>query len=186
MGENLQRLDQIAKPDAFDDQKPAASIATSEIDSTDYSDFQEFIISQFKRIIHGNQPGNWHDDPASVHGGDASLWALFQDFHEIVQHDLLDNNSEYIVIGNKTIDKKIDMSYSFELPIADKSLVGLFTFSHDGANVNLRNRYSFVGPEITGIAFSASIVGDEIRLNIVTNGIGENPTIKYRRTSMTV
>lgn len=74
---SLQRLDQIHKPDTFDDTKSAAAIATAETTSVDMADYHEFLISQMKRVIHGNQAGNWHDDPASVFGGDASLYGLF-------------------------------------------------------------------------------------------------------------
>lgn len=66
MGINLQRLDQIAKPDAFDDQKTAAAIATSETSSADYSEFQEYLLSQIKRILYGNKTGNWYDDPGKL------------------------------------------------------------------------------------------------------------------------
>lgn len=69
MGTNLQRLDQIAKPDDFDDQKTAAEISTAEVSSTDYAEFQEFVLSQIKRIIHGDHAGNWHDDAGAIPKG---------------------------------------------------------------------------------------------------------------------
>jgi len=71
------RLFESRESDSFDDQKSAAQIATSESLSENHQQFLEYLLSQVKRIIHGNQSGNWHDDPASVHGGDASLYALF-------------------------------------------------------------------------------------------------------------
>jgi len=74
---SLVRLDQLYKPDSFDDQKSAAAIAGGEASSVDYADFQEFVLSQVKRIIHGDAAGNWHDDIATVFGGDASLKALY-------------------------------------------------------------------------------------------------------------
>jgi hypothetical protein len=74
---SLQRLDQLHKPDTFVDTKTAVQIAAAETASVDMADYHEYIISQIKRIIHGDQAGNWHDDPGSVHGGDASLYALF-------------------------------------------------------------------------------------------------------------
>jgi hypothetical protein len=66
MGTNLQRLDQIAKPDDLDDQKTASEIAAGEITSTDYAQFLEFILSQFKRIMKGDRAGNWKDDPNAI------------------------------------------------------------------------------------------------------------------------
>ena len=66
MSTNLQRLDQIARPDDFDDQKTAAEIASSETSSEDFAQFQEYVLSQIKRIIHGDQTGKWYDDPTEA------------------------------------------------------------------------------------------------------------------------
>jgi hypothetical protein len=77
VAKQLIRLKESRKSDAFDDQKSAAQIATSESTSENYQQFLDYLLSQIKRIIHGNDPGNWHDDPATVFGGDASLRALF-------------------------------------------------------------------------------------------------------------
>jgi len=66
MGTNLQRLDQIARPDDFDDQKTAAEIAASESTSADYAQFQEYVLSQIKRILYGDQTGKWYDDPGKM------------------------------------------------------------------------------------------------------------------------
>lgn len=85
---SLVRLDQLYKPDTFDDQKNAAAIAGGEASSVDYADFQEFVLSQIKRIIWGNAAGNWHDDIATVHGGDASLKALY-DATDLEEKDFL-------------------------------------------------------------------------------------------------
>jgi hypothetical protein len=68
MVKSLQRLSQIAKPDSFDDQKTASEIANSETVSENLSQFFEALLSQIKRIIHGNDPGNWFDDPISLIG----------------------------------------------------------------------------------------------------------------------
>ena len=183
---SLQRLDQIAKPDNFNDQLSASQVAGIEVSATDMADFLKGMLSQFKRIIHGEHPGNWHDDPASVFGGDASLQALFaaSPFSPVIQQDLLDNNIDYIVVGTKTIDRKVILDYSFELPISGRSLVGQFTLVHNGVSVDVDNYYSFIEPEISGVTFGASIVGNEIRLVIVTNLVGENPKIRYRKMSI--
>ena len=70
------RLSESRKSDSFDDQKSASGIATSESSVDDHQQFLEYLLSQVKRIIHGNDSGNWHDDPVSVFGSDASLKAL--------------------------------------------------------------------------------------------------------------
>lgn len=68
MAKSLQRLKQIAKPDSFDDTKTPTEIVDSETASEHYGEFLEAVLSQIKRIIHGNLPGNWHDDPALLIG----------------------------------------------------------------------------------------------------------------------
>ncbi|PNX51468.1 MAG: hypothetical protein BV456_03130 [Thermoplasmata archaeon M8B2D] len=65
---SLQRLSQIAKPDSFDDQKTAIEIENSESASENLAQFFEALLSQIKRIIHGNDLGNWYDDPISLIG----------------------------------------------------------------------------------------------------------------------
>lgn len=70
------RLPESRKSDNFDDQKSASEIANSEVTTTDLQQFQNHFLSQIKRIIHGDRAGNWHDDPVTVFGEDASLYAL--------------------------------------------------------------------------------------------------------------
>lgn len=77
MAKQLIRLKESRKSDAFDDQKSAAQISTSESTSENYQQFLDYLLSQVKRIIHGDSAGKWYDDPATVFGGDASLRALF-------------------------------------------------------------------------------------------------------------
>jgi len=89
MGTSLQRLDSLAKPDSFDDQKTAAQVAASEGASADYAQFQEALLSQLKRIIHGDQAGNWYDDPASIHGADASLYGLLDGLTQVDEKPIL-------------------------------------------------------------------------------------------------
>lgn len=112
---------------------------------------------------------------------------LYEPLHAIQRRDLLDNNVDFIVVGDKTEDRQVQLEWSFELPISGRSMVGLFRFVQNGSSVDLDNHYSFIpNDELKGVEFSASLVGDEIRLDIVTNSLGENPTIKYRRTTIGV
>jgi hypothetical protein len=105
----------------------------------------------------------------------------------VFRRDLLDNSTDYIVVGDTSIDRKISLEYSYELPIADKALTGTFVFNQNGSSVDLDNWYSFLDESLTeNVVFGAVIVGTEIRLTIITNSVGENPTIKYRRNSIGV
>lgn len=75
MGISLQRISSLHKPDTFDDTLNAASIAGLESSAVDFADFQEGYLSQIKRIIHGGDSGNWHDD-VTGYGTLKSLSAL--------------------------------------------------------------------------------------------------------------
>ena len=182
MGTSRQRLDAIAKPDSFDDQKTAADIANSEAASEDLGQFKEAMLSQIKRIIHGDDAGNWHDDIATVFGQDASLKSLLSGVESIITTLLTDNNTHYVVIGDTTTDRKIEVDYSFELPVLNKSQVGIFTVNWDGSGVNSDHHFSFPGEQLDEVIFSADVNGTDIRMVIQNISLGENPTIKYRRT----
>lgn len=105
---------------------------------------------------------------------------------EILQRDLNDNATEYLVVGDKTVDRKIVLEYSFEMPIADRAHVGTLTLNHDGTGVVVDDFYTYVPPYIKGVSWGADFSGNNIRLIVITSGIGENPTIKYRRSSIGV
>ena len=104
----------------------------------------------------------------------------------VVRVDLTDNNTEYIVVGDKTVDRMVVLDYSYEMPIGGRAITGKFIFNQDGSLVNLDNDYSFVPPKPSGVTFSADLSGNDIRLKVVTNSVGENPTLKYRRMSIGV
>jgi hypothetical protein len=97
LSESLQRLDQIAKPDSFDDQLTAAQIAAIETAAVDLGEFWEGVLSQLKRIIHGNATGNWYDDPSALHNG-------IRDFIPAGEDVLVSENHQYIVHDNIVID----------------------------------------------------------------------------------
>ena len=66
------RLVESRKSDSFDDQKSAAQIAASESLSANQQEFIDYLLSQVKRIIHGDESGNWFDDPATKFSEDVS------------------------------------------------------------------------------------------------------------------
>lgn len=114
---------------------------------------------------------------------DGSAWVPISPSGGMVeQHDLLDNDSTYIVVGNKTTDKVVEVEYSFQLTISGRQRNGLLTISHDGTTATIDEDYYYEdGDEILSVTFGATIVGDEIRLSIVTVAVGENPKMVYRR-----
>lgn len=56
------RYKEIRRADLLNDQKTAAEIEAADNFATTQEEYQEFILSQLKRIIHGNAPGFWKDD----------------------------------------------------------------------------------------------------------------------------
>jgi hypothetical protein len=110
MGSSLQRLIQIAKPNEFDDQKSASEISNIETSANNFADFVNGLISQLKRIIHGNQTGNWHDDPTTIYGDDASLYGLLTtprftpDLVPDGETYVVKENYQYIVHDNLRVD----------------------------------------------------------------------------------
>jgi hypothetical protein len=62
VAESKLRYKVVRRADAYDDQKPAIQILNAEGLSLTQEEYQEFILSQIKRIIHGDNPGIWKDD----------------------------------------------------------------------------------------------------------------------------
>jgi len=61
MGETKIRYGVVRVADNTDDQKTAVAILNALASSVSQEDLQEFILSQIKRIIHGDNPGTWRD-----------------------------------------------------------------------------------------------------------------------------
>lgn len=76
MALTLLRLDQIRKPDEPDDTLTGTQVEGIESSAVDKADFMKGVLSQFKRIIHGDDSGNWFDDIADVFTTPTSLKAL--------------------------------------------------------------------------------------------------------------
>lgn len=72
------RLVESRESDSFDDQKSAAQIASSETLSTNHQEFLEYLLSQIKRLQHGDDAGNWFDDPVTTFSEDVSLQSLLE------------------------------------------------------------------------------------------------------------
>lgn len=62
MAESKVRYKVVRRADTYDDQKPALQILNAEGLSLTQEEYQEFLLSQIKRIIHGDNPGIWKDD----------------------------------------------------------------------------------------------------------------------------
>ncbi len=62
MKKDLVRYREVRVADTQDDQRNAAQVAAAPALSLTQEDFQNFILSQLKRIIHGDHAGNWFDD----------------------------------------------------------------------------------------------------------------------------
>lgn len=56
------RYREVRRADALNDQKTAGQILTALGVSVTQEDLQQFVLSQLKRVIFGNNPGNWYSD----------------------------------------------------------------------------------------------------------------------------
>jgi hypothetical protein len=111
---------------------------------------------------------------------------LYQPLDDIFRRDLNDNDIEVIVIGDASTVRKVVVSYSFELPISNRSQSGELTITQDSSGVDLSHEYSFLDPEIDSVVFDVDVTGGDIRLLIACTNIGENPVFQYRRASIPI
>lgn len=103
-----------------------------------------------------------------------------------IRRDLQDNSVEYIVVGDKTVDRSIEISYSLELPIGNRAIFGTLYLVQEGSNIIVDNEYSFIPPLIESISYAGSFDGNDIVLEITTSGIGENPIFLYRTSKFEI
>jgi hypothetical protein len=59
---DLVRYREVRVADARSDQFDASAVAAANATSITQEDYQQFLLSQVKRIVHGDQAGNWYDD----------------------------------------------------------------------------------------------------------------------------
>jgi len=60
------RLKSLRRPDTPDDTLSATQIADIETTAADFDAFLDAVLSQIKRMIHGNKAGDWFEDPTDV------------------------------------------------------------------------------------------------------------------------
>lgn len=66
---------QVANSDLYDDQlTPGAPLQNG---SQNLLDDLNAKRTQLKRVIHGENPGHWYDDPVTIYGVDISLQSLY-------------------------------------------------------------------------------------------------------------
>ena len=59
---DIVRYREVRRADQLDDQKTALQILAAHVASGTQEELQEFVLSQVKRIIHGDAAGNWYDN----------------------------------------------------------------------------------------------------------------------------
>lgn len=119
----LQLLKQSAKPKALDDQQSAAQVAATEAAAANLKEFFDGMMSQMKRIIHGDDSGEWHDDISSVFGSDASLKALLAGSGSVVPDKLRSNTGEFVVPSGAAVRDLVFISGSLAATLADNSSI---------------------------------------------------------------
>lgn len=125
---SLVRAKQIKKPDNFDDTKSASEIALVETNAVNLDDTLDGVFSQLKRIIHGDDSGNWYDNPetnlkrlidnklyssfdyTNVSGGSLSLGDCPADITVVTVALIIDiafNNSTTITVGDSVAQGRL-------------------------------------------------------------------------------
>ncbi|MBN2256680.1 MAG: hypothetical protein JW704_02500 [Anaerolineaceae bacterium] len=105
---------------------------------------------------------------------------------EVYRRDLLDNATEYLIVGNIAVDRQICIEYTLDLPIGNRSQTGKIVIIQDADGVDLDHHYSFAIPEFDEVNFDVDISGTNIRLLIECTSLGENPVFLYRRSKIQV
>ena len=100
------------------------------------------------------------------------------------RRDINDNATEYIIVGSVPDDRQIDIEYTIDLPITNKSQTGRIIIIQDSDGIDFDHHYSFASPEFDEVDFSSDISGTDIRLVIMCSGLGENPKFLYRLKSI--
>jgi len=104
----------------------------------------------------------------------------------IKQYKLLDNNTDYVIVGNTSIDKVVEVVYSLQLPASGKQLAGNIKILYDGmVDVEFIHEYDFMGTaEVEGVSYAVAKYGVELRLYITTYHIGDDPIFVYYTKSI--
>lgn len=127
MGETLLRYDVVRVASDLDDQLTPEQIRQALSSSKTQEDLQKYILSQIKRILHGDNPGTWRDDftgggirsledtNASVNQNNQAVSNLEQ-----IVNEALTNNSFEFLASCQVTDSVGDLVY-----IAGDSIGGM-------------------------------------------------------------
>lgn len=102
------------------------------------------------------------------------------------RRDMNDNSTEIIVVGSIIQDRRVTLEYVVELPVSKKTQSGTIDIVQDPNGIDFDHQYVYAGTEMNEIDFSVSISGNDMRLEVVTSGLGENPSIRYRRRTTSI
>jgi len=123
---------QLSLPDTFNDQLSGEDIEDIESTADHMGHFLWAVMSQFKRIIHGDDVGNWTDNPVEIFGGDASLKALFEGASVSNQRASLSNKAMAAQATSSDGDLACDVAIA-----ATPSNDGYVRISINGLAINL-------------------------------------------------
>lgn len=146
----------------------------------------QYILDRIKRLE--DTIGHVHDnksilDMITAYGSgriitDAERDAISQ-IGSYFQRDFMDNTTEIIVVGNKTLDRMVIIEYTIESELQDIFQGGTIRILHNDLVCNLDN-YLFGCPKpIENLYFQSDISGTDIRLKLIAMGVGFNLKFKY-------
>lgn len=94
----LDQETQVGHSDVYDDARTPGS--TLQTGATNLRDDLNAKRTQLKRIIHGEDPGHWFDDPVTIFGVDVSLKALLYGGAGFNEDQILVNRDASIVVSS--------------------------------------------------------------------------------------
>jgi len=129
--------------------------------------------------------GMYYEEVATgqVYYKSGGIWSI-TNIHGVsgpeVQVDFSDNTTINEVVGNKTTTRAVFLDYTIEVIGTYES--GRMMVVHDGTVANVDLQYLPSSPPvISGLTYSASIVGNDIVLTITALNVGSILRFRYRR-----
>lgn len=133
---------------------------------------------QVKTVLSGNLPTFNPDLTGTVNiNGELVLAQGTEIKHTNIIENFLDNITKVITIGDRTVDRVIELYYS--MSNGTDLVTGVLEVSHDGTNIFPDDERTINNEDIETVDFTVTYVGNDIRLNLNGGGIGTPIEFKY-------
>jgi hypothetical protein len=94
-----------------------------------------------------------------------------------ITENFLDNTTKVLILGDKTIDRVVELFYS--MSDGTEVVTGVIEISHDGTNIFVDDERTVNNNDIETIDITSTFVADSWRLNLSGSGPGNSIEFKY-------